>query len=69
MHASESKLCLRIVKYIRKNKNRIKIIGVDNDKLDRDYDMYKIIIKNLKRTHINLFWGHNHHVDNRKLLP
>jgi hypothetical protein len=67
MHSSESNICLRIVKYIRKNKNRIKIIGVDNDKLDRDYDMYKIIIKHLKTTHINFFWAHNDHVDNRKL--
>ena len=36
MHTSESKICLKIVKYIRKNKKRIRLIGVDNDKLDRD---------------------------------
>ena len=67
MHASESKICLKMVKYIRKNKNRIRLIGVDNDKLDRDYDMYKIIIKNIKKQHINFFWGHNDHIDSRKL--
>ena len=66
MHTSESKICLKIIKYIRKNKDRIRLIGVDNDKMDRDYDMYKIIIKNLKKTHINLFWAHNYHIDNAK---
>jgi len=67
MHTSESKICLKIVRYIRKNKNRIRLIGVDNDKIDRDYDMYKIIVQNLKKSHINFFWAHNSHVDNRKL--
>jgi len=33
MHTSESKICLKIIKYIRKNKDRIRLIGVDNDKI------------------------------------
>jgi len=44
---------LKIIKYIRKHKHRITIIGIDNDKLDRDYDMYKIIMKNYKPSNIN----------------
>ena len=67
MHSSESKIFLKIIKYIRKNKNRINIIGVDNETLARDYDMYKIIMENLNKNHINFFWAHNAHVDNRKL--
>lgn len=44
-HAMESNIFLKIIKYIRKHKDRIIIIiiGIDNDKIDRDYDMYKII--------------------------
>jgi len=65
-HAMESNIFLEIIKYIRENKKRITIIGVDNDKLDRDYDMYQSIIKNLSDDTINFFWGHNHHVDSLK---
>ena len=61
-HAMESKIFLEIIKYIRKNKDRITIIGIDNDKIDRDYDMYKIIMKNYKPSNINFLWGSNHHV-------
>lgn len=67
MHTSESKIYLKIIKFIRKHRNRINLIGVDNDKIDRDYNMYKIIMKNLNKNHINFFWAHNAHVDNRKL--
>ena len=48
----ESEIFLKIIKYIRKNKDRITIIGIDNDTIDRDYDMYKIIIKNY-----NILWN------------
>ena len=61
-HAMESEIFLKIIKYIRKNKDRIKIIGIDNDTIDRDYDMYKIIIKNYKSSNINFLWAHNSHV-------
>ena len=61
-HAMESKLFLKIIKYIRKNKDRITIIGIDNDKIDRDYDMYKIIMKNYKPSNINFLWASNHHI-------
>ena len=53
---------LKIIKYIRKHKDQITIIGIDNDKIDRDYDMYKIMIKNYKLSNINFLWGHNNHV-------
>jgi len=66
-HASESKIFLQIIKYIRKNRDRIILIGIDNDKLDRDYDMYKIIMKNYNPNNINFLWGHNHHVGNYPL--
>src|SRR5947209_876058 len=43
-HAYESEILVRILKYIRKHKDRINIIGVDNDKLARDFDMANKII-------------------------
>jgi hypothetical protein len=61
-HAMESKIFLEIIKYIRKNKDRITIIGIDNDKIDRDYDMYKIIMKNYDENNINFLWASNHHI-------
>jgi hypothetical protein len=61
-HAMESNIFLKIIKYIRKNKDRITIIGIDNDKIDRDYNMYKIIIKNYKPSNINFLWASNHHI-------
>jgi len=66
-HTSESSIFLNIIKYIRKYKNRIRIIGIDNDKLDRDYDMYTIIKNNLDDKNINFLWAHNNHVDDRLL--
>jgi hypothetical protein len=66
-HTTESNIFLKIIKYIRKNKDRITIIGIDNDKIDRDYDMYKIIMKNYKPTNINFLWAHNSHVSNSSL--
>jgi hypothetical protein len=65
-HSCESKIFLKIIKYIRKNKNRITLIGTDNDTLDRDYPAYEIIMKNLDKNNINFYWAHNHHVDNMK---
>jgi len=66
-HSLESKIFLEIIKFIRKNKKRISIIGIDNDTLARDHDMYKIIIKNLNLNNINFLWAHNFHIDDRKL--
>ena len=66
-HAMESEIFLKIIKYIRKNKDRITIIGIDNDTIDRDYDMYKIIIKNQKSSNINFLWASNHHVSDLQL--
>jgi len=66
-HAMESKIFLKIIKYIRKNKDRITIIGVDNDTIDRDYDMYKNIMKDYNPKNINFFWAHNHHVNEQSI--
>lgn len=66
-HTMESNIFLKIIKYIRKHKDRIKIIGIDNDTTDRDYDMYKIIMKNYKTSNINFLWAHNHHIADLEL--
>ena len=39
--------------YIRKYTDKISIIGIDNDKIYRDYNMFKIIMKNYKLSNIN----------------
>lgn len=61
-HAMESNIFLKIIMYIRKHKDKITIIGIDNDTIDRDYDMYKIIMKNYNKNNINLLWASNHHI-------
>ena len=61
-HAIESEIFLKIIKYIKKNKDRITIIGIDNDKIDRDYDMYKIIMKYYNKNNFNFLWASNHHI-------
>ena len=66
-HSMDSKIFLKIIRFIRKHKDRITIIGIDNDKIDRDYDMYKIIMKNYNSENINFLWAHNHHVSNLPL--
>src|SRR5579872_2251669 len=38
-HSMESKIFVKIIKYIRKHKDRINIVGIDNEQLDRDFDM------------------------------
>lgn len=63
----DSPIYLEIIKYIRKNKNRITIVGVDNGKLARDKNMANIILKRLNKYKINIFWAHNDHVDSRKI--
>ena len=66
-HSMESKLFMKILQYIRKHSDRISYIGVDNDILARDFEMFKIISENLNVSHINFFWAHNSHVDDREL--
>lgn len=66
-HTTESDIFLQIIKYIRKHKNRITIIGIDNDKIDRDYNMYKSIMKNYEPTNVNFLWASNNHVSNSPL--
>ena len=66
-HTTDSKIFLRIIKFIRKHKKRITIIGIDNDKIDRDYDMYKMIMKNYNPSRINFIWAHNSHISSTPL--
>jgi erythromycin esterase-like protein len=66
-HTMESKIFAKIIRYIQKNSKRITFIGVDNDTLARDYEMYKIISNNLNKNNINFFWAHNAHIDDRQL--
>lgn len=66
-HSMESKIFVKIIKYIRKHKNRVNIVGTDNGQLDRDFAMAEKIISSLDTSHINFFWAHNAHIDDRLL--
>lgn len=66
-HSLESSIFLKIIKYIRKNRDRITLIGIDNDKIDRDYNMYKIIMKFYKANNINFLWAHNNHISDTQI--
>ena len=66
-HTNESPIYVKIIKYIRKHKNRITMIGIDNETLARDYEMYTTIMNNLDKNKINFIWTHNSHIDSRKL--
>ncbi len=61
-HAMESNIFFKIIKYIRKHKNRITLIGIDNDKIDRDYDMYKIIMSFYNKNNLHFLWASNDHI-------
>ena len=63
----DSPIFLKIIKIIRKNLDRITIIGVDIDSLARDHAMAKNILKKLNKNNINFFYGANAHVDAREI--
>jgi len=63
----DSPIYLKIIKYIRKNKHRIIIIGVDGDNINRDKQMANNILKIINKKHINLFFAHNDHINNQKI--
>lgn len=63
----DSPIYLKIIKYIRKNKSRITIIGVDSSEQARDKLLAKNILKKLDNKSINFFWGANAHIDARKI--
>ena len=63
----DSPIYLEIIKYIRKYKNRIKIIGVDPSVIERGKYMANTILDNFNKNHINLFFAHNDHVNNQKI--
>ena len=63
----DSPIYLEMIKYIRKNINRIKIIGVVSGDISRDKKMSENILKDLDKKNINLFFGHNSHINNQKI--
>ena len=63
----DSPIYLNIIKYIRKNKSRINIIGIDPDVIEGDKQMAQNILKNINKKHINLFFAHNDHINNQKI--
>lgn len=65
--AFDSPIFLKIIKYIRKFSERIKIVGVDNANQERDKQMSKIILNNIDEKNINFFWAANAHIDSREI--
>lgn len=66
----DSPLYLEIIKYIRNNRNRITIIGVDSPTQARDQAMANKILKKMDNDNdhcINFFWAANAHVDAREI--
>ena len=62
LYKIRDRVFISIIKYIRKNRNRITIIRIDNGKIDRDYDIYINIMKYYNSKNINFLWVHNDHV-------
>ena len=64
-YVAESPEELETIKYIRQHRNRIHIIGVDPDIIDRDEKMASSILKQLypKTKGINIWFAANAHVD------
>jgi len=65
MRVYSSYTYLKLIKFIRKHKDRIIMYGIDSEGNKRDIKMYKFISKNIKKTNYNLFFAHNFHVDTR----
>ena len=67
-YVSESPEFLQFIKFIRKNRDHITIIGADPDIIDRDKAMSKTILNNLlpKNKGYNIWFAANHHVDTDK---
>ena len=65
-YGGESPEILDLVKFIRKNRDRITIYGADPDIIDRDEAMSKTILANLLPEGINIWFAANHHVDTDK---
>lgn len=63
----DSPIYLEFINLVRKNLDRIKIIGIDTEILRRDKIMVNKILKNLDTDNINLFFAHNGHIDDRRI--
>lgn len=67
-YGAESPECLQFIKFIRKHRDRITIIGADPDIIDRDEAMAKTVLEGLlpKNEGYNIWYAANHHVDTDK---
>jgi erythromycin esterase len=65
--AWDSPIYLEIISYIRSNKDRIQIIGVDAETQARDKEMAQNILSNLHKSNYNFWWAANAHVDSREI--
>jgi Erythromycin esterase len=63
----DSPIYLEIIKYIRSNRDRIQIIGVDAETQARDREMAQNILSALHRSNYNFWWAANAHVDSREI--
>lgn len=65
--AWDSPIYLEIIKYIRANKGRITIIGVDDGTHELDRKMFDAIMRRIRKSDYNFWWAENAHVDSRKI--
>lgn len=62
-----SDIFLKIVKYVRKNTDRINLIGVHPDLVDFNNQLYRQTKKHAKIGHINFIWAHNVHISDSEI--
>ena len=67
-YGAESPECLAFIKFIRKHRSRITIIGADPDVIDRDEAMATTILDGLlpKGEGYNIWYAAIHHIDTSK---
>lgn len=69
-HSSESEIFLKIIKYIRKNRDRITLVGIEidtgNSSVINNDATATAMIKHMKnKDEVYYFWAHNSQVDDR----
>jgi len=64
----DSSIYLTFIRLVRMNHDRISLIGVDVDEIDRDYQMAQNILTKLDKSHVNLFFAHNSHVNDQTIF-
>ena len=67
----DSPIYLKIIKFIRKHRDKIALVAVDSDVIARDKVMAEKILDHMKKTArdkvIRFFWAHNAHVAPRPI--